>query len=140
MANELDTLVDNVASLLEEITQYKQVHKHEPDVIPTSCEVAVIQDAGSHGQYGVSVHEEVHTLRLRTYILVGIDIAYPEELMRQLLNLQCDKFNLHVTLDGAATTSTLTRYLTGYLNIGGVLCRIMDTFLEARILVQTDYA
>lgn len=140
MANELDGLVDNVASLLEEITQYKQVHKHEPDVISTSCEVAIIVDVGTQGQAGTQQHDEVHTLRLRTYILVGADIEYPEQLLRQLFNLQCDKFNVHISLDGAAIISRLTRYMTGYLVVAGKLCRIMDTFLEARIRVDTAYA
>lgn len=140
MANELDTLVDNVASLLEEITQYKQVHKHEPDVISTSCEASVIVDVGTQGQAGTQRHDEVHTLRLRTYIPVGADIEYPEQLLRQLFNLQCDKFNVHVSLDDAAVVSQLTGYMTGYLVVAGILCRIMDTFLEARIRVATTYA
>ena len=140
MANELDTLVDNVAALLDEISQYKQVRTHEPDAISTSCEASVLVDIGTHGQYGVQQHEEKHTLRIRTYILIGADIKYPEQLMRQILSLQYDKFNLHVNLDGAATTSQITNYRTGYLNIGGVLCRILDTFLEATILVNTAYA
>lgn len=140
MADELDTLVDSIKSLLEEITEYKQVHAHEPDVISTSCEAAVLADVGTHGQYGVMVHEEVHTLRIRSYVKVGADIEYPESLTRQLINLLQDKMNAHVTLDGAATTSRLTGYRTGYLNIAGVLCRIVDTLLEATILVNTAYA
>ena len=140
MANELNNLVDAVAVLLDEMPQYKQVHKHEPDTISTSCEVAIIQDLGTQGQYGVQQHEEVHTLRIRTYILVGADIEYPEQLLRQVFNLLVDKFNAHVTLNDAATISRITRYLTGYLNLGGVLCRIMDVFLEATIVVNTTYA
>ena len=140
MANELETVIDNVADLLDEIPEYKQVHKHEPDVISTSCEAAILTAVGTHGQYGAGVHEEAHTLRIRSYILVGADIEHPEDLMRKLINLQQDKFNSHVTLDGAATTSRLTSYRTGYLNVAEVLCRILDTFLEASLLVNTTYA
>ena len=140
MANELDTLVANVKSLLEEITQYKQVFDHEPDIISTSCEAAVLADIGTQGQFGVQQHEEKHTLRVRSYIVIGADIKYPEQLTRQLFNLQVDKFNLHVNLDGGAEISTLSNYRTGYLNIAGVLCRILDTFLEATIVVGTAYA
>ena len=140
MANELDTLVDNVAALLDEISQYKQIHRNEPDVISTSCEAAILVDIGTQGQYGVQQHEEKHTLRIRSYIVVGADIKYPEQLTRQLLNLQVDKFNQHVNLDGGAEISNLSNYRTGYLNIAGVLCRILDTFLEATIVVNTPYA
>lgn len=139
MAGELDACVDAVANLLDEISTYQQVHKREPDQVTTSCEAAVLMEAGTHGQAGMSLHNQTHMLLLRTYMPIGAYPDGPEQTIRQLWGLQVDKFNLHVTLDGTATRSNLESYTTGYMNIDGVVCRIMDTTLEAMIVVATAY-
>lgn len=140
MANELDNCVDAVAALLDEITTYTQVHKREPDQMTTKCEVAVLMDTGTHGQAGMSLHNQTHMLLLRTYMKISAYPDGPEQTIRQLWGSQVDKFNLHVTLNGTATRSNLEGYTTGYMNISGVVCRIMDTTLEAMIVVATAYA
>lgn len=139
MANELDDCVDAVADLLDEITTYTQVHKREPDQVTTSCEVAVLMDTGTHGQAGMSLHNQTHMLLLRTYMPLGAYPDGPEQTIRQLWGSQVDKFNLHVQLDDTATRSNLEGYTTGYMNIAGVPCRIMDTILEVMIVVATAY-
>jgi len=139
MAGELDDCIDAVASLLDEITTYTQVHKREPDQVTTKCEVAVLMDTGTHGQAGMSLHRQSHMLLLRTYMPIGAYPDGPEDTIRLLWNLLIDKFNLHVTLDGTATRSNLESYTTGYMNIAGVICRIMDAALEVMIVVATAY-
>lgn len=140
MAGELDDCVDAVASLLDEITTYTQVHKREPDQVTTSCEVAVLMEAGTHGQAGMSLHRQSHMLLLRTYMPMGAYPDGPEDTIRLLFNLIVDKMNKHVTLDGTAARSNVESYITGYMNIAGVACRIMDVTLEIMVVVATAYA
>lgn len=139
MANELINCRNAVRDLLDEIATYTQVHTKEPKTIRTGCEVAVLMDTGDHAQGGWSISTGVHRFLLRTYMPLTAYPDGPEDTICELWDLQRDKFNSHVTLDGTASRSNLERYTTAYLLVSGVKCRILDTTLEAMLVLTETY-
>ena len=139
MAEELITCRNAVRDLLDEITTYEIVHTREPDNIRTRCEVAVLMDSGVHGQGGWTVSTSVHRFLLRTYMPLTAYPDGPEDTIAKLWDEQRDKFNSHVTLDGTASRSNLESYSVGYLLVSGTKCRIMDTTLEAMLVLSETY-
>lgn len=130
MANEVKAARDAVVTLLEEITtHYSQVWTRKPPSVSTSCEVAVLMGSGRHSQMGTSTPSRLGRFQIKTWLSIG---GYPEDIedtIIELWDLQIDKFNAHVTLEGTVTRSSLERYTTGYDRVAGKPCRTMTTYL-----------
>ena len=139
-AGDIEACRDAVYTLLDTIAGFKKLWKCDPDAIVTNCEIAVLADTGTHGQFGVMCRLVKPQFRLRVYLPMG---AYPEGTETTIIALwdsMVSLFNSNVTLSNTAVWSKLSGYRLGFQTVAGVKCRIMEARLLAWIAKETIYS
>jgi len=139
MADEFDTYTAALKVKLETITTYIQVTDYEPESV-AGVQAAIIMDAGDASQRYTQRHGYNDTILIRSYIPIGADAETAEKTARQLWTDLVAVFVGDIDVGATIVKVGAMRYTTGYLNVAGVLCRVLDVSLSSLIILSTSYA
>lgn len=139
MADEFDTAVAAVVTAVETIDTYVQVTAYEPLSL-AGIQAAVIMDSGEARQRGTQRHGYYDTLLIRSYIPIGADPKTAEETARQLWTDLVSVFTGGLSIGDTVIVCNLGRYTTRYHRVSGVVCRVLDAYLDMTNILATTYA
>ena len=139
MSAEFDTYIAALKVKIETITTYIQVTDYEPESV-AGIQAAIIMDTGDAAQRYTQKHGYNDTVLIRSYIPIGADAATVEKTARQLWTDLVAVFVADVDVGATIVKVGEMRYTTGYLNVAGVLCRVLDVSLSSLMILSTTYA
>ena len=139
MADEFDTYVAALKARVATITTYVDVTDYEPESV-AGIQAAIIMDTGDAAQRYTQKHGYNDTVLIRSYIPIGADAKTAEKTARRLWTDLVAVFTGDVDVGGTVVKVGEMRYTAGYLNVAGVLCRVLDVSLDSLMILSTTYA
>lgn len=139
MADEFDTAVAAVKTRVETISTYIQVTAYEPLSL-AGIQAAIIMDSGEARQRGTQRHGYYDSLLIRSYIPIGADPKTAEQSARRLWTDLVSAFTGGLSIGDTVIVCNLGRYTTHYHRVSGVVCRVLDAYLDMTNILATTYA
>lgn len=140
MADEFDTYIQAIVTKLKTISTFAQVTDYEPISIGSHPQAAVLMDTGEAKQRYTQKQGYYDTVLIRCYVPIGADPKTAEQITRQLWTDIVSVFTGDVDVGATTVLVGGLRYDTGYMDVAGVLCRILDVRPSSTNILTTAYA